>query len=320
MHQMQGKTRMLEAVFGPINSRRFGKSLGIDLSPSLKQCNFDCLYCELEGKRAQNHVQTLITPQEILTQIQSKLTPDLDVITITANGEPTLYPHLYELIVQLKALLPKNLKTLILSNGSRFGDAQVQKALLLFDMVKFSLDGGNHKIFSRIDRPHQDLNFSHITQGILEFSKIYQGILIAEVLLIKNINDQEENLLELIKLFRQINPKRIDLSTIDRPPAYKATALDLDSLQKIAHFFETMLPHSIITVPLRNDNIKKINIKHQQDLFELIQRRPLEIGEANKMLDAHALHLLHLLLKEQKIFIQKNHDLTFYTTKKTSQI
>ena len=93
----------MKFIFGPVASRRFGTSLGIDLSPDTKQCNFDCLYCELAPAATIDAYKQAYTPDEILTELQSSLNehPNADVITLTANGEPTLYPYLDELIEKI---------------------------------------------------------------------------------------------------------------------------------------------------------------------------------------------------------------------------
>ena len=313
-----------EVIFGPIYSRRFGTSLGIDLSPKSKQCNFDCLYCELEGQRAQASMQEVLPPESIIKELEKKLTPNLDVLTITANGEPTLYPHLYELICAIKERIPPHLKTLILSNGSRFGEPSVQRALLLFDIVKFSLDGAQEREFLRIDRPHKSLKLEQIKQGILEFSRLYKGELIAEILLVQGVNDTQSNLKELAQTLSQINPKRIDLSTIDRPPAYKSKPLDSASLAQIADFFKAQLPHIPIALPTRpshttsqpqESKAQTPSISDLASLIDLIKRRPLEVHEAHAMLDERTLPLLHNALESKQIFIQEINGLRFYTTR-----
>ena len=313
-----------EVIFGPIYSRRFGTSLGIDLSPKSKQCNFDCLYCELEGQRAQASMQEVLPLAPIIKELEKKLTPNLDVLTITANGEPTLYPHLYELICAIKERIPPHLKTLILSNGSRFGESSVQRALLLFDIVKFSLDGAQEREFLRIDRPHKSLKLEQIKQGILEFSRLYKGELIAEILLVQGVNDTQSNLKELAQTLSQINPKRIDLSTIDRPPAYKSKPLDSASLTQIAEFFKAQLPHIPIALPTRpshttsqpqESRAQTPSISDLASLIDLIKRRPLEVHEAHAMLDAHTLPLLENALESKQIFIQEINGLRFYTTR-----
>ena len=93
-------------IFGPIPSRRFGISLGIDLSPSKKQCNFDCLYCELEGAKTVDKMDTYPSVKDIINAVKESFLnhPKIDVITITCNGEPTLYPKLNELVDELNKI------------------------------------------------------------------------------------------------------------------------------------------------------------------------------------------------------------------------
>ncbi len=305
-------------IFGPIFSRRFGKSLGIDLSPQNKQCNFDCLYCELEGKRAMESMQEVIAVNTIIEALFSRISADLDVLTITANGEPTLYPHLYELITKLKSLIPPQIKTLILSNGSTFGDAKVQKALKLFDIVKFSFDAGNEKEFLRIDRPHKQINLDAIKAGILDFSMQFQGELIAEVLFVKGINDGKSNILALCDFFSSLpNLNRIDLNTIDRPPAYAKEPISYNELESISIFFKSKL-----NIPINIPKRKPAQSLHQNldstELYELIKRRPIELFEAREIFNEDTLKRLDLLTKNHKIFLQKTNNLFFYTTREVN--
>ncbi|NQY95249.1 MAG: radical SAM protein, partial [Campylobacteraceae bacterium] len=117
-------------TFGPIPSRRFGISLGIDLSPATKQCNFDCLYCELEPAATVTTMDTYPEVHEVVAAVQEAFSKHekIDVLTITANGEPTLYPHLDKLVDALDKI-KGNAKTLILSNGANIYDKKIQKTL-----------------------------------------------------------------------------------------------------------------------------------------------------------------------------------------------
>ena len=103
---------MQNIIFGPIHSRRFGISLGVDLSPNKKQCNFDCLYCELGGAKSVASMEDVLSVDQILHPLLKRLEnePKLDVITLSANGEPTLYPHLLELITKIKEEIKGNIK------------------------------------------------------------------------------------------------------------------------------------------------------------------------------------------------------------------
>ncbi len=300
-------------VFGPVLSRRFGKSLGVDLSPSKKQCNYNCIYCELGKAKPIECMEEVIKVETLIDSIQNALnnlaTP-IDVLTITANGEPTLYPHLLELIQSIKPFL-KGVKTLILSNGSLFYEPKVQQALKEFDIVKFSLDAIDLKAFERVDKPYsKDIN--KILEGILCFSQIYQGQLVAEVLLIKGVNDSANNLKLIAEFLKQINIARVDLSTIDRPSSFKAPKLSEDELLKCSLFFEGLC----VSLPKRSiaqaDQAKKLISCDADELLALISRRPLSAEEAPLMLDPNAFKHLETLLNHKQITIKKVGSLEFY--------
>ena len=131
----------MKFIFGPVASRRFGTSLGIDLSPGTKQCNFDCLYCELAPAATVDSYSEAYKPDEIITELKQALHehPNADVITLTANGEPTLYPYLDELIEKIDAI-KESKQTLILTNTATLSDPKTYKSLLQLDQVKLSLD------------------------------------------------------------------------------------------------------------------------------------------------------------------------------------
>lgn len=302
-------------VFGPVFSRRFGVSLGVDLSPNAKQCNFDCLYCELVGQKAQEKMIEVLPLKQILKSIQTKLVcnPNINVLTITANGEPTLYPYLYELIKGIKSFMPKNVSTLILSNGSRFGEAKVQKALKLFDIVKFSLDGAENKSFTRVDRPYKGISLEALLAGIEDFSKNFSGELVAEVLLVEGINDSLENIKSIVKFLHKVRVSRIDLGSVDRPPAYSnARAINFDRLSEIARLFEGMF----VSLPKRSQDQLALNQTHsKKELLKLISTRPVSIIEAPMLFDKKTLHTIDELIAEGRVFIRRVANLDFFTTK-----
>ena len=209
-------------IFGPIPSRRFGISLGIDLSPSKKQCNFDCLYCELEGAKTVDKMDAYPSVQEIIKAIKESFLkhPKIDVITITCNGEPTLYPKLDELVDEINKIKNQT-KTLILSNGSTIYKEEIFNTLLKIDTVKLSLDCVSEKCFKKLDRQNSSVEIEKIVPAMCEFSKETKNDLVLEVLFVKDLNDKEEELELLYKSIVSINPKRVDIGTIDRPPAYE---------------------------------------------------------------------------------------------------
>ncbi|GAA8481491.1 radical SAM protein [Helicobacter pylori] len=303
----------LPIVFGPVLSRRFGKSLGVDLSPSKKQCNYNCIYCELGKAKPIERMEEVIEVKTLINAIQNalnNLTTPIDVLTVTANGEPTLYPHLLELIQSIKPFL-KGVKTLILSNGSLFYEPKVQQALKEFDIVKFSLDAIDLKAFEKVDKPYsKDIN--KILEGILSFSQIYQGQLVAEVLLIKGVNDSANNLKRIADFLKKINIARVDLSTIDRPSSFKAPKLSEDELLKCSLFFEGLC----VSLPKRTatqaDQAKKLISCGIDELLALISRRPLSAEEAPLILDPNTFKHLETLLNHKQITIKKVGSLEFY--------
>ncbi|GAA9039258.1 radical SAM protein [Helicobacter pylori] len=303
----------LPIVFGPVLSRRFGKSLGVDLSPSKKQCNYNCIYCELGKAKPIERMEEVVKVETLISTIQNalnNLTTPIDVLTITANGEPTLYPHLLELIQSIKPFL-KGVKTLILSNGSLFYEPKVQQALKEFDIVKFSLDAIDLKAFERVDKPYSK-DIDKILEGILSFSQIYQGQLVAEVLLIKGVNDSANNLKLIAAFLKKINAARVDLSTIDRPSSFKAPKLSEDELLKCSLFFEGLC----VSLPKRTatqaDQAKKLISCGIGELLALISRRPLSTEEAPLILDSNAFKHLETLLNHKQITIKKVGSLEFY--------
>ena len=302
----------MQIVFGPILSRRFGVSLGIDLSPYTKQCNFDCVYCELEAKKPMD-AQTQIAPLEIILEsIQHALRThtDIDVLTFTANGEPTLYPHLEKLILQVKELLKEypNIKTLILSNGSRF-HAQ-KNALNHFDIVKFSLDSVVTKNFKRVDKPSKTLDLATIKQDIKNFSKQYGGELVAEVLIVANMNDDMESNKENAAFLREVDIKRVDISTIDRPSSHRVYPVSNEKLYELSTLYEGL---NVCVVTRKND---AINVTQQDlsetEILELLKRRPLTHVDCEILLTKESVNRLENMCAIGQIKIKNIAGVSFY--------
>ena len=257
-------------VFGPVSSRRFGSSLGIDLSPKRKSCNFDCVYCELTGSKIVENIFDPVSVDEILKETISalKIHKNIDVITLTANGEPTLYPNLKELIARLN-LIKGDKKLLILSNGTGVMKPEIYNALLELDIVKFSLDSAVQKTFRKIDRGNKELMVADIIEKMVKFRLDFSGELVLEVLVVKGLNDSEEEFEALNSAINRISPARVDISTIDRPPAYPVKGVDYQVLKELAS--------RIADVPCVIASCKYSGEKldfSKDELLELSRRRP----------------------------------------------
>ena len=284
-------------IFGPINSRRFGMSLGIDLSPSSKQCNFDCLYCELAPKATVSSQTQTITVEEIIQELTPHLNDTVDVITLTANGEPTLYPHLSELIDEIDKI-KKSTETLILTNSATLIDENIFNALLKLDQVKLSLDAISSDVFKKIDRPHENIDVSQIVQRVTAFSKIYKGKLFIEILFVHGLNDTKEEISKLNAVLLEINASRIDLGTIDRPPAYPVVGISYKELYEASLLFENSLPiHIASRVHAEPNNASYSN----EDILNTLDKRPLTMDDINLLFDEESKKRLELLMEDGKV-------------------
>ncbi|TLD96583.1 radical SAM protein [Helicobacter jaachi] len=293
----------MNIVFGPVHSRRFGRSLGVDLSPFEKQCNFDCVYCELAGHKSVDSMRKIVSVDDVIKAVKSALNVhECDVLTLTANGEPTLYPYLQELISNLKKIVPDSIKLLLLTNGSLLWKPSVRSAMSQLDMVKFSCDSLESRAFKHIDRPHSSLKLTQIKEGIATFCKEFKGEIIAEVLFVKGINDTLEQSREIAAFLASLPIHRVDIGSIDRPPAYKVEAVSEEELKKLAACFYAY-PKLHINLPKRKDNAAESAQKSysQDELIGLIKRRPLSINDAQKMLDSQSLALLYKLCQKGSI-------------------
>ncbi len=301
---------MSNIIFGPIHSRRFGKSLGVDLSPGKKQCNFDCLYCELDPAKTMADQDEILSLEDILSAIKSALKQhqDIDFLTITANGEPTLYPYLNDLIHEINKIKGK-IKILILSNASTIADPKVQHALLQFDEVKLSLDCATQKCLKKLDRSHNGIDVEKIKAGILEFKSKYRGPLIIEILVVKTLNDTKEEIAKLNEYLLKLQPTRIDLGTIDRPPAFDVKPVSYAELLNISHQFDSALPLYISS--RKKAEIKVSNYSSEQ-ILETLRKRPLTQEDIEVLLDKKSQQRFNFLLKEKKIERVETNGVKFY--------
>lgn len=285
-------------TFGPIYSRRFGRSLGLNVLGDTKQCTMDCVYCELGKAKVITHL--LDEPpsiNELVHDCKNALQrhQDIDVLTITANGEPTLYPHLHDLIKQLKTLSGYK-KLLILSNTTTIESDETQKALCECDIVKLSLDAGIEKIYKRIDRPIP-FSFDNMIQGMIKFRHKFQGELVIEILVVKGINDTQENFDALNILLAKISPDRVDIGTIDRPPAYNVNPVDNLTLQQLA----SSIHHQNIALALRKESEKHLHTYNEDEILALLHYRPLTQHDVDLMFDATSQTILSTLVLQKSV-------------------
>lgn len=303
---MQGNKPCI--VFGPINSRRFGMSLGIDLSPKQKSCNFDCVYCELSGAKTVNAIQDPPSVEEILVALKDALRThqNIDVITLTANGEPTLYPYLQELINEVNKLKGRA-KTLILSNGSGVCDPKICEALKELDIVKFSLDSAVQSTFKKIDRNKSGIEVSEIIKAMAKFRKEFAGELVLEILVVAGFNDKKSEFEALNVAINEIAPHRVDVGTVDRPPAYNVKGVDTKRLEELAEH--------ISGVPVNIAKAHKIEQKYnfsEEEILEMLRRRPQTIANVEENFSDSSKQTLAKFLQDEVVYLSDVAGVKFY--------
>ena len=206
-------------IYGPVPSRRLGRSLGIDLVP-FKTCTYDCVYCQL-GRTTNKTLERkeYIVVEEVLAELERKLAEkdSPDYITIAGSGEPTLNSGIGDLIGRIKGMT--KIPVAVLTNGSLLWMPEVQDALMAADLVLPSLDAGDEYLFRYVNRPHGDLSFEQMVDGLASFTRRFSGEVWLEVLLLGGVTGIPAEVEKIVSFIRRIQPARVQLNTASRPTA-----------------------------------------------------------------------------------------------------
>ena len=263
----------MKYVYGPVPSRRLGKSLGVDPIPS-KTCNYQCIYCQL-GKTTNftNIRKNYFPKKDITAEIEKaiKLNENkFDYITFVGSGEPTLYKDLKDLIIKTKELSEK--PVCVITNGSLLYEKEVQNALIYSDVVLPSLDAGDEKSFLRINRPHPSINFEKLIQGFIEFKKKFEGRFWIEVMLMKGINDSKEELFKIKEKIDIIKPDRIDINVPIRPPV--ETWVEIPDESIFSFLNEIFGDYSNISFPEKG-LFRTHSLDFEKEVLSILERHPM---------------------------------------------
>jgi wyosine [tRNA(Phe)-imidazoG37] synthetase (radical SAM superfamily) len=211
----------MKHVFGPVPSRRLGRSLGIDPVP-LKTCNYSCVYCQLgRTKPLTNKRKAFFSVSEIMAEVATTLdhsgSDSIDWVTFVGSGETTLNSRLGSLIRFAKSI--SDLPVAVITNGSLLHLPEVREDLSAADAVLPSLDAGNDRLYARINRPHHDFSFAQNIDGLIQFRREFEGRLWLEVMLLGSVNDSPEAIFDIAEVLAKVEPDEIHISTPTRPPA-----------------------------------------------------------------------------------------------------
>ncbi len=265
----------MKYIYGPVNSRRLGKSLGVDLLP-LKTCNFNCVFCQL-GKSFKliNGRNEYVPFDDVIEEVKEgvkRFNPD--VITFSGSGEPLLYSRLGEMIDKLKLLFPDK-KLCLLTHAPFLHKKEVRRELLNLDIFAPSLDAGRESTFLKINRPHPDIKFDDIKEGLLKMREEFKGEYQLEIMYVEGLNDSEEDIEGLRDFVLKLNPDEIFINTPIRPPAEEW--VKFPNYEKVFEFAKKISERAqIIYLPEKPEDRK---IEKFEEIIEAIKRRPYEFEE-----------------------------------------
>lgn len=302
-------------LYGPVPSRRLGRSLGVDLVPH-KTCTYDCIYCQL-GKTTNKTTERkeYVPANDILQELKEKLESGVscDYISIAGSGEPTLHASIGEIISKIKEMT--SIPVTVLTNGSLLYLPEVRKALMQADLVIPSLDAGDEQLFHYVNRPHADITFDLMTEGLIAFSKQFKGRVWLEVLLISGVTGLTAEVKKIAELAKMAGMEKVQLNTVNRP-AYEdlACAVDIKQMRKFAGLFSC--PVDIL------DNVSSADLSGSAasdttnaDILNLLARRPCTLEGICLGLGLHphdAVKRIQRLLEDKAISTTRSNHNLFY--------
>ena len=270
-------------IFGPVPSRRLGRSLGVDLVP-FKTCSYDCIYCQLGRTTTKTvHRKEWVPLDDVVAELKTKLPSQPDYITLSGSGEPTLYSRTEELIDCIKAIT--DVPVAVLTNGSLLWDKAVRAQLINADLVIPSLDAGDEAMFRAINRPHDEITFEKMLKGLIDFRSEFQGQCWLEVMFLAGHNAIYAEARKITKCVSLIKPDRIQLNTATRPPAEDyAFAVQRQRLNELAAMFS---PHAEVIADFRGIHQQSEFAAGREGVLELLRRRPCSVNDISKGLGIH---------------------------------
>jgi wyosine [tRNA(Phe)-imidazoG37] synthetase (radical SAM superfamily) len=301
-------------LYGPVPSRRLGRSLGIDLVPH-KICTYDCIYCQI-GKTTQ---RTLIRDEyvpvgEVLEEVELFLrgeTSPIDHLSLSGSGEPTLHSKIGLIVEGLKKIT--SIPVAVITNGSLLFMEEVRKDLLRADVVLPSLDAVSSEVFRKVNRPGKGFSAKRIVEGLVQFRKLYQGRIWLEILFCRGVNDSPGELARIKEAVDRIRPDKIHLNTVVRPPSAKwVLPLDEREMERIRDFFGDKA--EIISEFDRHlSRVTESDV--QEEVLKILERRPLSqvdlsvgMGIPQSELDQY----LAPLIEEGRIVVKIFGNSTYY--------
>ena len=307
-------------LYGPVPSRRLGRSLGIDIIPP-KICTLDCVYCQI-GKTSQKSIdrKNYVPVEQILTELKEKLAQGLqaDFITISGSGEPTLNIKLGQIIEEIKKIT--NIPVAILTNGTLLSRPDVRADCARADVVLPSLDAGDTETFEQINRPHKDISIEKLIDGLCKFREEFTGQIWLEVFFVEGVNTDTDQIAKIAEAIKRINPDKVQLNTAVRPtiePSVKKVTAE--KLQAIASQMGSNC-HVVADFPQKNldndiENGTYSISNKTQTLLSMLKRRPCSLNDICASLSIHrneALKHISYLQQTGAVDCEQRDGITFF--------
>ena len=270
-------------VFGPVPSRRLGRSLGVDFVP-FKTCTYDCIYCQL-GRTTHKTIERKewVPMEDVLCEVEIGLGAHPDYITLSGSGEPTLYSRIGEVVDRIKSMT--DIPVAVLTNGSLLWQEEVRRELMNADLVIPSLDAGDESMFRAVNRPHDDISFNELLSGLAAFRDEFRGEYWLEIFLLAGHTATESEVQKLARHVECLKPHRTQLNTVARPPAESfAFGVPFERMSELAAKFSP--PAEVIT----SHHITGeggLYGADQDAIIEMLRRRPCTLEDIADGLGMH---------------------------------
>ena len=286
-------------VYGPVPSRRLGRSLGVDIIP-FKICTYDCIYCQL-GKTREKSLErkSFINVDSFMEELKNFLQREreIDYITFSGSGEPTLNNKIGELIKKIKEIT--NISVVVLTNSSLLWKEDVRKDLKNADIVVPSMDAVSEEVFNKINRPVEGLTIEKVLEGLKQFSHEFDGKIFLEIMLVKGVNNNEKEIELMRNVISGLRVDKIQLNTVVRPPAEKySVPLSENELEDLKNRLDVGLPIEIIA-HFSAAKKKIYNVEIEKEVLNLLKRRPCKLEEMAVSLGINRNELLKYLVELQ---------------------
>jgi wyosine [tRNA(Phe)-imidazoG37] synthetase (radical SAM superfamily) len=299
-------------LFGPVPSRRFGRSLGVDLTPR-KTCTLDCVFCQLGRTTDKTMTRKQYVPVEaVLAELAAWITESgkADYITLSGSGEPTLHSGFGEVLQFIRSR--SSIPAVLLTNGTLLHLPEVQEAAGHAHIVKISLSAWDQASLGWVNRPHHELSFQQVIEGQKAFRARFNGQLRLEVFLVSGMNSLPSDVAKIAALAEEIRPDRIHLNTAVRPPSENFVAsVSKERLESLTSLF---CPKAELIEEFETKQRVEMHAA-QEEIYSMLERRPCTAKEIEETFSMHPNEVskyLGKLLRDSRIRAQVANTQLYY--------